>query len=109
MAIAQDTPVLLLDEPTASLDLGHQLEVFELLRALARRGRTVVVVVHDLTSACRYADHVVALHEGRVVAEGPPAEAVTAELVRRLYGVDAVLVRDPVSGAPLVVPVRLAP
>ena len=109
MAVAQDTPVLLLDEPTAALDLGHQLEVFELLRSLARGGRTVVVVVHDLVSACRYADHLVAVQDGRVVAQGSPAQVVTAELVRSLYGVEAVVLRDPVHDGPLVVPVRLAP
>ena len=108
MAVAQDTPVLLLDEPTAALDIGHQLEVFELLRRLAGSGRTVVVVVHDLTAACRWADHLVAVSAGRVVAEGPPAEVVTADLVRRLYGVEAAVVRDPVVGCPVVVPLRLA-
>ena len=108
MAVAQDTPVLLLDEPTAALDIGHQLEVFDLLRRLAAAGRTVVVVVHDLTAACRWADHVVAVHEGRVVAEGRPADVVTPELVRSLYGVEAVVVPDPVVGCPVVIPLRLA-
>ncbi len=108
MAVAQDTPVLLLDEPTAALDIGHQLEVFDLLRRLAAAGRTVVVVVHDLTAACRWADHLVAVHEGRVVAEGRPADVVTPDLVRSLYGVEAVVVPDPVAGSPLVVPLRLA-
>ena len=109
MAVAQDTPVLLLDEPTAALDIGHQLEVFLLLRRLAAEGRTVVVVVHDLTAACRWAEHLVALRAGRVVAEGPPGDVVTPELVRRLYGVEAAVVRDPVAGCPVVVPLRLAP
>ncbi|WP_229402530.1 ABC transporter ATP-binding protein [Micromonospora okii] len=104
MAVAQDTPVLLLDEPTAALDLGHQLEVFELLRGLAAAGRTVVVVVHDLTSACRYADHLVAMLAGQVVAEGAPREVVTTDLVRRLYGVESSVLRDPVTGCPVVVP-----
>jgi iron complex transport system ATP-binding protein len=108
MAVAQDTPVLLLDEPTAALDIGHQLEVFELLRRLAGAGRTVVVVVHDLTAACRWADHLVAVHEGRVVAEGRPGDVVTPDLVRDLYGVEAVVVPDPVAGCPVVVPLRLA-
>ncbi|MFG3702128.1 ABC transporter ATP-binding protein [Micromonospora sp. NPDC047620] len=108
MAVAQDTPVLLLDEPTAALDLGHQLEVFELLRELAAAGRTVVVVVHDLTSACRYADHLVAMHAGRVVAEGAPDAVVTTELVRRLYGVESAVLRDPATDCPVVVPLRLA-
>jgi iron complex transport system ATP-binding protein len=108
MAVAQDTRVLLLDEPTAALDIGHQLEVFELLRRLAADGRTVVVVVHDLTAACRWADHLVAVSSGRVVAEGTPGEVVTPELVRDLYGVEAAVVRDPVAGCPVVVPLRLA-
>ena len=108
MAIAQDTPVLLLDEPTAALDIGHQLEVFLLLRRLAAQGRTVVVVVHDLTAACRWADHLVAVRAGRVVAEGRPADVVTPGLVRDLYGVEAAVVRDPVAGCPVVVPLRLA-
>lgn len=108
MAVAQDTPVLLLDEPTAALDIGHQLEVFTLLRTLAAHGRTVVVVVHDLTAACRWADHLVALHAGQVVAQGVPAEVVTTDLVRRLYGVEAAVVRDPVVGCPVVIPLRLA-
>jgi len=106
MAVAQDTPVLLLDEPTAALDLGHALEVHALLRRLADEGRTVVVVLHDLSAACRWADVVIALEGGRVLAQGPPAEAVTPQLVRALYGVDCVLVPDPVSGTPIVVPVR---
>lgn len=108
MAIAQDTPVLLLDEPTAALDIGHQLEVFLLLRRLAAEGRTVVVVVHDLTAACRWADHLVAVHDGTVAAQGPPADVVTPDLVRRLYGVEAAVVREPVVGCPVVVPLRLA-
>jgi iron complex transport system ATP-binding protein len=104
MAVAQDTPVLLLDEPTAALDLGHQVEVFELLRGLAAEGRTVVVVVHDLTSACRYADHLVAMLAGRVLAEGAPRDIVTTDLVRRLYGIDSGVLRDPATGCPVVVP-----
>lgn len=101
MTIAQQTPVILLDEPTSALDLGHQLEVFELLRQLVEEGRTIVMVVHDLTSACRYADHLVAMHDGHVVAEGNPGQVVTSQLVRQLYGVDCSLVADPVTGTPL--------
>ncbi|MFB4202669.1 putative siderophore transport system ATP-binding protein YusV [wastewater metagenome] len=101
MAIAQQTPLLLLDEPTSALDLGHQLEVFELIRALAASGKTVVMVVHDLVSACRFADHMVAMLDGDVVAEGPPAEVVTPALVRRLYGIECTLIEDPVTGSPM--------
>jgi iron complex transport system ATP-binding protein len=108
MTVAQETAVMLLDEPTSALDLGHQLEIFELLRALAAAGRTVVLVVHDLILACRYADHLVAMKAGRIVAEGTPREIVTPELVRRLYGVEADVLRDPATDCPLVVPRGLA-
>ncbi|MEU6183131.1 ABC transporter ATP-binding protein [Streptomyces coeruleorubidus] len=108
MTVAQETSVLLLDEPTSALDLGHQLEVFELLRELTTVGRTVVVVVHDLVLACRYADHLVAMQAGRVVAEGTPHETVTPELISRLYGVEAVVLRDPETDCPVIVPRGLA-
>lgn len=102
MAVAQSTPLLLLDEPTSALDLGHQIEVFELIRGLARAGKTVVMVVHDLSSACRYADHLVAMHTGSIIAEGRPMDIVTPELVLRLYGVRCTLVPDPHTGTPLI-------
>ncbi|WP_244613307.1 ABC transporter ATP-binding protein [Modicisalibacter radicis] len=106
MAIAQQTPLLLLDEPTSALDLGHQIEVFELIRALAATGKTLVMVVHDLVSACRFADHLVAMHAGRVIAAGSPSTVVTAELVRRLYGVDCTLLSDPATGSPILANMR---
>lgn len=107
MALAQQTPLLLLDEPTSALDLGHQIEVFELIQRLAHEeGKTIVMVVHDLASACRYADHIVAMHAGRVIAEGAPAEVVTPELVRKLYGVECRLIPDPDTGTPLLIGVR---
>ena len=102
MAIAQATPLLLLDEPTSALDLGHQIEVFELIRQLAAAGKTIVMVVHDLSSACRYADHLIAMHQGRIVASGRPDEIVTSALVERLYGVCCTLLRDPMSGTPVI-------
>jgi len=108
MAIAQDTPLLLLDEPTSALDLGHQIEVFELIRQLAHAGKTVVMVVHDLSSACRYADHLVAMNHGRIVAEGAPANIVTPRLVEALYGVRCTLLRDPHTGTPVIAGVTLA-
>ncbi|AHL76905.1 ABC transporter [Stutzerimonas stutzeri] len=109
MAIAQDTPLLLLDEPTSALDLGHQIEVFELIRQLAAAGKTVVMVVHDLASACHYADHLVAMQNGRVIAEGVPNEVVTPELVHALYGVHCTLLRDPVHGSPIIAGVTRLP
>lgn len=102
MAIAQATPLLLLDEPTSALDLGHQIEVFELIRQLAAAGKTIVMVVHDLSSACRYADHLIAMQQGRIIASGRPEEIVTSELVEQLYGVRCTLLRDPLSGTPVI-------
>ncbi|MEW1896476.1 ABC transporter ATP-binding protein [Streptomyces albidoflavus] len=105
MALAQETGLLLLDEPTTYLDLAHQVEVLDLVRRLNReQGRTVVLVLHDLNQAARYADHLIAFREGRVVAEGVPAEVVTAGLVREIFGLECVVVPDPVTGSPLVVP-----
>ncbi|MFC0031545.1 ABC transporter ATP-binding protein [Micromonospora chaiyaphumensis] len=105
MTLAQDTEALLLDEPTTFLDLAHQVEVLDLLHRLrAERGRTVVAVLHDLNQAARYADHLVAMRAGAVVAAGPPREILTAELVRDVFGLDCVVVPCPVTGAPLVVP-----
>ncbi|CAL9448284.1 Ferric enterobactin transport ATP-binding protein FepC [Streptomyces sp. enrichment culture] len=105
MALAQETGLLLLDEPTTYLDIAHQVEVLDLVRRLNReRGRTVVMVLHDLNQAARYADHLVAMRGGRIVAQGPPAKTVTAALVREVFGLEAVVVPDPVTGGPLVVP-----
>jgi len=103
MTVAQGTPLLLLDEPTSALDLGHQIEVLELIRELARKGRTVVMVIHDLPSACRYADHLIAMRNGEIIAEGKPAEVVTETLVEQLYGVRCTLLHEPGTGAPLIV------
>ncbi len=108
MAVAQDTEILMLDEPTSALDIGHQLEVLEMVRGLAARGRTVVLVLHDLTTACRYADHMLALSDGRIVAQGAPAEIMTPDLVRALYGVESTILTDPVHGTPVVCPTALA-
>jgi iron complex transport system ATP-binding protein len=105
MALAQDTDILLLDEPTTFLDIAHQVEVLDLLTDLNRqRGTTVVMVLHDLNLAARYADHLVALARGRVVAAGPPADVVDEDLVRRVFAMESRVIDDPVSGTPLVVP-----
>lgn len=106
MALAQGTDVLLLDEPTTFLDVAHQVEVLELLAELnATRGTTVVLVLHDLSLAARYADLLVVMAQGRVVAAGPPAQVLDAATVRRAFGLECVVVPDPVTGTPLVVPV----
>jgi iron complex transport system ATP-binding protein len=105
LTLAQETDVVLLDEPTTFLDVAHQIDVLDLLRDLRRRhGTTVVMVLHDLNLAARYADHAVALRDGRLVAAGPPAEVVTEDLVRRIFGLGSRVVPDPVTGTPLVVP-----
>jgi iron complex transport system ATP-binding protein len=109
LVIAQGTPVLLLDEPTTFLDVAHQLDVLDLVRRLNQDdGRTVVMVLHDLNQACRYADHLVALRNGVIVAAGPPAEIVTESLVEEVFDLEARIVPDPVTGTPLVVPVGRA-
>ncbi|MEU8674637.1 ABC transporter ATP-binding protein [Streptomyces sp. NPDC048560] len=106
MAVAQGTPVLLLDEPTTYLDLAHQIDVLDLVTDLNRReGRTVVMVLHDLNQACRYADHVIAMKAGRIVAEGAPADVITAATVEDVFGLCCQVTTDPVSGTPLVIPV----
>lgn len=105
LVLAQQTPVLLLDEPTTYLDLAHRLEILNLLRELnAERGITVVMVLHDLNEACRYADHLVAMRDGEVVSEGAPVEVVTPDLVRQVFGVECLTVPDPVAGTPMIVP-----
>ncbi|WP_082494777.1 ABC transporter ATP-binding protein [Cellulomonas sp. Leaf334] len=103
MALAQETSLLLLDEPTSYLDIAHQIEVLDLLVDLNRdQGTTVVMVLHDLNHAARYASTVVAVKDGAVVASGPPREVVTAEVVEHVFGVTARVIPDPDTGAPLV-------
>ncbi|WP_329430595.1 ABC transporter ATP-binding protein [Streptosporangium sp. NBC_01495] len=105
MALAQDTDLLLLDEPTTFLDINHQVELLRLLRRLnAESGKTIVAVLHDLNLACRFCDHIIAMADGAIVAEGPPSEVVTAELVEKVFGLSCLIVPDPVAGTPIVVP-----
>lgn len=106
MALAQETDVLLLDEPTTYLDLAHQVEVLDVVSELnARRGITVAIVLHDLNLAARYADHLIAMKSGAILAQGAPAEVLTAELVHDVFGLESVVVPDPVVGTPMVVPI----
>ena len=106
MALAQGTDLLLLDEPTTYLDLAHQIDVLDLVQELhLSMGRTVVMVLHDLNLAARYADVVVAMRDGRIVAQGSPSEVLTEAMLLDVFGLDARVVEDPVSGTPLVVPV----
>ncbi|WP_433415634.1 ABC transporter ATP-binding protein [Microtetraspora malaysiensis] len=109
MALAQGTGLLLLDEPTTFLDLAHQIEVLELVDQLhAQAGKTVVMVLHDLNLAARYADRLVAMRDGRVIAAGPPADVLTEELLAEVFGLNAKIITDPVAGTPLVVPIGTA-
>lgn len=105
MALAQETPILLLDEPTTYLDIAHQLEVLELLKELNEKsGRTIVMVVHDLNHAAQYADHIIAVADGGIHAAGTPADLLKPELIRAVFGIDAVVISHPVDGTPLCLP-----
>jgi iron complex transport system ATP-binding protein len=105
MALAQQTDLLLLDEPTTYLDLAHQVSVLELVAQLnARDGRTIVMVLHDLNQAARYADQIVALRQGAIVAAGPPAQVITQAIVGAVFDVEVRIIEDPVTGGPMCVP-----
>lgn len=105
MALAQQTPLLLLDEPTTYLDIAHQIEILDLCARLhAEQGRTLVAVLHDLNHAARYATHLIAMRAGHVVASGPPGQIVTAELVEDVFRLPCRVIEDPETGTPLVIP-----
>mgnify|MGYP001074595400 CR=1 FL=1 len=105
MALAQQTDILFLDEPTTFLDITYQVEILDLLTDLNRKhGTTIVMVLHDINLSARYADHIIALVEGKLVAEGAPSDVVTSTMVKDIFGLDCTVVEDPLSGSPLVVP-----
>jgi iron complex transport system ATP-binding protein len=104
MALAQETPILLLDEPTTFLDLAHQFEVLDLCAELHEEGRTIVAVLHDLNHACRYATELIVMRDGEVVTQGPPAEVMTADLVETVFAMPCKVIDDPETGTPMVVP-----
>lgn len=109
MALAQQTDILFLDEPTTFLDMAHQLEVLQLLQKLNEdEGRTIVMVVHDLNHASRYAQHMVAIKSGKVVSEGSPMKVMTKEVLREVFGIEADILSDPRTGVPLCIPFELA-
>ncbi len=106
MALAQETGILLLDEPTTFLDLTHQFEVLDLLVDLNKRDdRTIVLVLHDLNQACRFGDHLIAMKDGAIVAEGNPDEVITEQVVQDVFGLAVKVIPDPVAGTPMVVPI----
>lgn len=104
MVLAQETPILLLDEPATFLDIAHQIELLDLLADLNRQGRTIIAVLHDLNHAARYASHLVVMKSGAIIAEGNPATIVTEPLIEAVFGLRSVIIADPVSGTPLIVP-----
>ncbi len=103
MSLAQQTPVILLDEPTANLDLAYQPAIMRLLRELAAAGKTVVTAVHDLTLAGQFCDSVALVGEGRVIACGPPETTLTPEAIRQVYGAETLVLEHPETGKPIVV------
>ncbi|WP_410513174.1 ABC transporter ATP-binding protein [Paenibacillus sp. BR2-3] len=108
MALAQDTELLLLDEPTTFLDMAHQLEVLELLKKLnMEANRTIVMVVHDLNHAARYADHLVTIYNGEIVSEGPPQVVLNSEMLEKVFGVKSHIIYDPETNTPLCIPYKL--
>jgi iron complex transport system ATP-binding protein len=106
MALAQQTEILLLDEPTTFLDISHQIEVLDLLTDLNHgRGTTIVMVLHDLNLAARYADHLVAMAAGRLHVTGTPQEVLTEQNVRDVFGLESRIIADPTSGRPIMLPI----
>ena len=105
LALAQETDILLLDEPTTYLDIAYQVEILDLLTELNRRkGTTIVMILHDVNLSARYADHLFALCRGKLIAEGKPADVSTEELMKKVYQLNCIVMKDPLSGAPLIVP-----
>ncbi|MBO3443838.1 ABC transporter ATP-binding protein [Clostridium sp. CCUG 7971] len=105
MALAQQTDILLLDEPTTYLDITYQVEILDLLTDLNRkRGTTIVMVLHDINLSARYADYIFALRKGRLVDQGTPSEVITSELIDKVFGLDCTVIKDPVSSSPFIVP-----
>ena len=104
MLLAQQTPIMLLDEPTTFLDIAHQYELMELLRTFHENGKTIVAVLHDLNQAARYADHLIVMRDGDVVITGNPAGIITPDLIAEVFDLRALVVPDPVTGTPTVVP-----
>ncbi|KOO08812.1 Fe(3+) dicitrate ABC transporter ATP-binding protein FecE [Vibrio hepatarius] len=101
MVLAQDTDIVMLDEPTTYLDLSHQIELMALMRTMNEQGKTVIVVLHDLNQACRYCDHLVVLKQGQLMAQGSPKEVFTERLLHEVFDLDAVVIDDPIASSPM--------
>lgn len=106
MALAQQTDILFLDEPTTFLDITYQVEILDLLTDLNRNyGTTIVMVLHDINLSARYADYIFALRQGKLIAEGPPSEVITSQLIKDVFGLDCTVIQDPISDSPSVIPI----
>jgi len=106
MALAQQTDILFLDEPTTFLDITYQIEILDMLTELNRTlGTTIVMVLHDINLSARYADYLFALRDGKLIAEGNPAQVITASLIKQVFGLDCSVIEDPISGSPSVIPI----
>lgn len=104
MLLAQETPIMLLDEPTTFLDIAHQYQLLELLKSLHKQQKTLVAVLHDLNQAARYASHLVVMKDGRIVTTGAPADVITADLVEEVFELKCIVAPDPITGTPTVYP-----
>ncbi len=105
MALAQQTDILLLDEPTTFLDITYQIEILDLLTDLnKKRGTTIVMVLHDINLSARYADYIFALHKGNLIAQGTPSAIITEDLIQNVFGLNCAVINDPVSGSPFIIP-----
>ncbi|KOC91064.1 ABC transporter ATP-binding protein [Winslowiella iniecta] len=104
MTLAQQTPIILLDEPTTWLDIAHQIELLELCRGMHQQGKTLVMVLHDINQALRYATHLIMMKEGKIVAQGAPQAVVTEDSMAQVFGLDCRIIDDPESGKPLIIP-----
>ena len=106
MLLAQETPIMLLDEPTTHLDIAHQIEVLDILKELTEQhNRTIVMVLHDINLAARYADNLIAMRDGKIKTSGEPRNVVTAQMIHDVFSIQAQILQDPVSGSPLCIPV----
>ncbi len=101
MILAQDTNIVMLDEPTTYLDLSHQIELMKIMREMNNKGKTVIVVLHDLNQACRYCDHLVVLQKGQLIAQGTPNDVFTETLLKDVFSLDARVIQDPVANTPM--------
>lgn len=106
MLLAQQTEIMLLDEPTTYLDIAHQVELLEMLRDFNAAGKTLVTVLHDLNQAARYADHLIVMKEGNIIATGAPTDVITVELMEEVFGLTCILMFVPVSATPMVIPTQ---